>query len=153
MIRFPRPGLTLVILAAAPGLAFAAPDTGEGPQTVSCADWSTRYTSDPGTTFTDDFAPGPIELKIEDGRAIELVLPDLSAVFQPDLFPPAMNAANRRMSPDEGRLAWRRISPTLADSFIFTGLDTETPMLFWQRLRAADETLYETFIAASCTSS
>lgn len=148
----PRPLIPAVIIAClllAP-CASAGPDMAEETSRLVCDGWSSRYTSDPAVDFAAGFAGEALGVTLENGRITTLSVPDPEGLFDEEAFH-LENSPDRRLTATSAdALAYRLVAPGLVDNFTFTRLDTDTPNVFWQRLRLADGDLLETFIAASC---
>lgn len=141
--------LAVASLLLAPSAA-AGPDPANETRTVVCGDWSSRYTSDPAVDFAAGFSGETLSVTLQNGRVTALLVPDPDGMFAADAFDLREKAASRLTSTAPDALAYRRLAPGLVDTFTFTRLDTDTPALFWQRLRLSEGELLETFIAANC---
>lgn len=140
----------LASFACLPGTGAAIADETPARILLVCDGWSTRYTDDPAVDFEAGLEEAAVTAMIKDDRVEGGTLPPAPEVFDREAFARTGKPAVRKTSIDDDNLAYRILSEGLADSVTFMGLQTETPTLYWQRLRTHENSLHETFITATC---
>ncbi len=145
----------IAAMALSVGVASATEQHEGETATITCAEWDTRYTSDPAVGHAEEKSGhDPIILERRGNKIEELVLPALPGVFAPDTFDDQGATSTRVMGVGPDSLVYRLIGHKWSDTLTFIRLDTDTPQVNWQRLRYSDDGgAYETFYVGNCTKS
>lgn len=131
----------------------AGPVSAAPPGTLVCSDWAQRYTSDPAVDLKVELDDAAIEVTFDGAAMTGLTIPDPDGMFAPDAFDRTETVSGLTARPGPDSVAIRRISVTWSDTIILSSLESDTPRVFWQRMRDDAGTLRETLLVGTCSAS